>query len=99
MNGTTETAINALLAADPTITKQQAADVRRILGGGEMPRPIGRVLRTTEAARLLGVTTKTLRLWAKAGALESVYAGANKLRTGYTEASVRALAEGGRKAV
>jgi DNA-binding transcriptional MerR regulator len=45
-----------------------------------------------EAARLFHVTTKTLRGWAKAGALVPVY-GKNKLRIGYTEASVRALAE------
>ena len=94
MRESTKTALSAILAADESIPNEAAKRAMAILEGGETPRPLGRVIRTTEAARLLGVTTKTLRNWTKGGALVPVYAGGNKLRTGYTEASVRALAEG-----
>ncbi len=94
MQATTKTAISALLAADGTVDKKAAKHALAILDGGDTPRPMGRILRTTEAARLCGVTTKTLRAWAKAGALVPVYAGDNKLRTGYTEESVRAVLSG-----
>lgn len=97
MNDTTRAAIAAILKSDSTIPKATAEAALRLLDGGDERRPIGRVLRTTEAAKLLGVTTKTCRLYAAAGALESVYVPGNKNRTGYTEASVRALAEGGNR--
>jgi hypothetical protein len=95
MKNTTKNAILAILATDETVNPATADHALAVLEGGEMPRPLGRVIRTREAARILGVTTKTLRNWTKAGTLVPVYAGGNKLRTGYTEASVRALAEGG----
>lgn len=91
MTPQTETATRALWAADPTIPRDRAEAAFRVLSG-EDSKPIPRIVRTTEAARLFHVTTKTLRQWAKAGALVPVY-GKNKLRIGYTEASVRALAE------
>jgi len=94
MKPTTKTALAALCAADDTISEERAKAALRLLDGDETARPFQRVIRTTEVARLFGVTTKTLREWAKAGALVSVYAGKNKLRTGYTEASVRALLAG-----
>jgi hypothetical protein len=92
MNIQTESATRALWAADPTIPREQAEAAIR-LAKGEESKPLPRIVRTTEAARILGVTTKTCRVWAKAGALSSVY-GKNKNRIGYTEESVRALAEG-----
>ena len=88
----TRTAITAILAADASVSKETASRAISVLNGEETPRPIGRVIRTMEAASIFHVTTKTLRAWAKAGALVPVY-GKNKLRIGYTEASVRALAE------
>lgn len=91
MNTQTETATRALWAADSTIPRERAEAAIR-LAKGEEAKPLPRVVRTMEAARLFHVTTKTLRAWAKAGALVPVY-GKNKLRIGYTEASVRALAE------
>ena len=95
MTPTTKTALAAIIAADATIPEETAKAALKLLDGKPEEKPLGRILRTTEAARLCGVTTKTLREWAKAGALVSVYAGGNKLRTGYTEASVRALIAGG----
>ena len=94
MQSNTRTAIAAILAADASIPKETANRALAILDGADVPRPMGRVIRTTEAARILGVTTKTARAYAAAGALVSVYGPGNKLRTGYTEESVRALAEG-----
>ena len=91
MTPQTETATRALWAADPTIPRERAEAAIR-LAKGEESQPLPRIVRTKEAARLFHVTTKTLRAWAKAGALVPVY-GKNKLRIGYTEASVRALAE------
>lgn len=86
-----ESATRALWTADPTITHEQAeAGIRA--AKGEEPKPLPRIVRTVEAARHLHVTTKTLREWSRRGALVPVY-GKNKLRIGYTEASVRALAE------
>ena len=97
MQDTTRTALTAILAADPTVSRPAATRALSILDGADAPHPMGRILRTTEAARLCGVTTKTLRAWSKAGVLVPVYAGQNKLRTGYTEASVRAVLEGNSK--
>ena len=89
----TKTAIRAICAADATIRQDNIKRALAVLDGEETPRPIGRVIRTTDAARILGVTTKSLRRWALLGALVPVQLPGQKLRTGYTEASVRALAE------
>ena len=98
MQTTTKTALTAILAADASIPKEAAQRALSILAGNEAPRPVGRVLRTTEVAKLFNVTTKTLRLWAENGILVPVFGPGRKLRTGYTEESVRAVIEG-RKAV
>lgn len=98
MQSTTQAAIAALLAADATVPKDTADAALRLLNGEES-RPVGRLLKTKDVARVLNVTTKTLRAWAEAGALVPVYAPGRKLRAGYTEASVRAFIEGERKAM
>ena len=91
----TETALRAMMAADATITKEQADAAFRALSGKPDPAPVGRILKTTEAAKLCGgVTTKTLRAWTRAGLLVPVYGSGTKQRVGYTEASVRAFVEG-----
>lgn len=90
----TETIIRATLAADDTITKEQADTALRVLHGKADPEPVGRILKTTEAARLCSVTTKTLRTWTKAGLLVPVYGSGTKQRIGYTEASVKTMVEG-----
>ena len=91
---TTETTLRAMMSADGTITNEQAEAALRILAGKDDPAPIGRMLKTTEAARLCGVTTKTLRAWTKAGLLVPLYGSGTKQRVGYTEASVRAFLAG-----
>lgn len=90
----TENIIRATLAADDSITREQADAALRALHGKADPEPVGRILKTTEAARLCGVTTKTLRSWTKAGLLVPVYGSGMKQRVGYTETSVKAMVEG-----
>ena len=94
MQTQTRTAISALIVADGTIAKEAANRALAILEGASESKPVGRILKTMEAARRLGVTTKTLRDWSKSGALKPVYVPGRKLRSGYTEESVRALVEG-----
>lgn len=95
MTKNTRTALTAILAADGTITQEAAAAALKVLDGKGSPAvAVGAVIRTPEAARLLGgVTTKTLRAWAADGRLVPVY-GSNTRRIGYTAESVRALIEG-----
>lgn len=90
----TENILRATLAADESITREQADAALRALHGKVDPEPVGRILKTTEAARLCSVTTKTLRAWTKAGLLVAVYGSGAKQRVGYTEASVKAMVEG-----
>ena len=90
----TETALRAMMGTDASITKEQADNAIKALSGKTDPAPIGRLFKTTETARLCGVTTKTLRSWARAGLLVPVYGSGRKQRVGYTEASVRAFLEG-----
>lgn len=103
MTKNTRTILAATFAADGTITQEQADAALKVLAGkgNAAGAVVDSVVRTKEAARLLGgVTTKTLRLWAKRGRLVPVYA-ADKCRIGYTAESVNALIEGraGRKEV
>ena len=95
MNQTTRTIIDAALAADASVPKKLAAQAIQLLdGNNDDTAPLGRVVRTHEACERFGVTSKTLRLWALQGMLVPVYGGQTKRRTGYTEASVRAILAG-----
>ena len=95
MQNSTRTALAAIIAADATIPKETAESALKLLdGGNDGPAPLGRVVRTAEACKLFGVTTKSLRLWALAGRLVPVYGGQNRRRVGYTEESVRAILAG-----
>ena len=99
MTKNTRTALTAILAADATIPQEQADAALKVLEGRAGPVEVGAVVRTSEAARLLGgVTTKTLRAWAARGRLVPVY-GSEGRRIGYTAESVKALIDGraGRK--
>ena len=94
MTKNTRTILAATFAADGTITQEQADAALKVLEGRAGPVEVGAVVRTREAARLLGgVTSKTLRTWAARGRLVPVY-GAEGRRIGYTAESVRALVEG-----
>ena len=91
----TKTALAAIIAADPSIPPGASTTALRLLEGRDSyTTPLGRVIRPSEASRLLGVTPRTLRLWALRGALVPVYGGQKKRRTGYTESSIRAILAG-----
>jgi len=95
MQPSTKTALAAIISADATIDQKSATRALALLSGAELPRPMGRVVRAKEAARLCGVTTKTIRTWAANGALVPVRPVGSRTCAGYTETSVRALLSGG----
>ena len=95
MTSNTREAVRAILAADSTIDPELATAAMKLLSGKtEKEAPLGRVVKSREAAKRCGVTTQTLRDWARAGIIKPVYAGRNVQRLGYTEESIRALLEG-----
>lgn len=95
VNKTTRTIVSTALAADSSVSQRVADHALQLLDSGETgPAPLGRVVRTSEASQRLGVTSKTLRLWALRGALVPVFGGQQKRRCGYTEESVRAILAG-----
>lgn len=95
MTENTTAAVNAILAADSTIPPElRKAAIRLLSGNGEPEKPLPRLVRTSEAVRLFGVTPKALRDWGDKGILEPVYAGKSACRLGYTAASVRRVLEG-----
>lgn len=96
MKTATRTIVRAALDADATVPAETTARALRLLDGEDDRPSLGRVIRTHEARKLLGVTSKTMRLWSLRGALVPVYGGQTHRRTGYTEQSVRAILEGRR---
>lgn len=95
MQTATKTIVAAALAADASVPPRLAHNALKLLDGDDTDAvPLGRVVRTREACERFGVTSKTLRLWALQGMLVPVYGGQTKRRTGYTEASVRAILAG-----
>ena len=95
MTSNTREAVRAILAADSTITPEEAGEAIKLLSGKvDKEKPLPRVVKSREAARLCGVTTQTLRQWAREGIIQPVYAGRNVARLGYTQESIRALLDG-----
>lgn len=94
---TTEQALSAILASDPSVTPDQR---KAFLGFLKSPaaskavNEIPRVIRRKEAARILGVSPKRCDQWAASGALKRVTPPGMFRCIGFTEASVRAIAEG-----
>lgn len=96
MLATTKQAIAAILAADPSISReQQKAILATATQTQRETAPIGRVIRREEAARILGFSAKRCDQLANIGALKRVTVPGVKRSIGFTEASVRAIAEGG----
>lgn len=94
MTKNTRTVLEAVFAADGTITQEQADAALKVLDGKTIPATeVGGVIRPKEACRIFGgVSPRTLRDWADAGRLQGVYSGGHRI--GYTAESVRALVEG-----
>ena len=82
-----QAAILALLAVDAGATDADKERVQLAMGGA---RPHGAVIRTSEAARILGVHQNTIHNWIKSGRLVPVK-GANGKAIGVTEASLAAV--------
>lgn len=95
MTDNTREAVRAILAADSTIPSTVKADALKLLAGNSNgDKPLPRIVKTGEAARLCGVTTRTLRRWGDTGIIEPVYAGKAACRIGYTRESIEKLLSG-----
>lgn len=95
MLATTKQAIAAILSADPSITKeQQKAFLATTTQTPQGNAPISRVIRREEAARILGFSAKRCDQLANIGALKRVTVPGMTRSIGFTEHSVRAIAEG-----
>lgn len=96
MKDTTRSAITAILASDETVAKEQADAVLGILTGmraatQQIPAPHDRVIKRSEAAKIFGVTTKTIDLMARMpnSTLKKVYTTPGSSRAcGFTESSI-----------
>ena len=103
MMATTENAIKAICAADPSISAAQVkAAIAELSGNGvqEMRgEPPPRAYTPAQVAELLGKSRRTVTAYAKRGLLTPIYSGASGERAqGYTGESVAALLSGKAKA-
>ena len=92
--------MRTLLATDAAVTAEQVRLVMEILDGGTPPKappggPLGRVVHRREVMSLLGVCPRPVDNLRARGLLTPVY-GIGRKVIGYTEASVRGLAEAGK---
>ena len=92
---TTETAVRAICAADPTLTPEQIdAAITALTNKPKQTAP--RAYSAKEAAGLLGVSRRTVRAYARRGLLTPIRAGSKGARAhAYTGASVEKLLSGG----
>ena len=95
MLSSTKTAIGAILATDPTITTEQRKKILSALDRDGETDATPRGYRPREVARMLGVTPRTVRQYAKRGLLTPLYVGGAKERCSlYSSTSVKALLDG-----
>lgn len=100
----TRKAVEAILAADPSITNAQAkaaldALEGRTSAGLAVDAPTDRALTRRQAAEILGVKPHTVSDYARKGLIKAFRFGAKgKLASGYSAESVRTLLERGRAA-
>jgi len=96
MNATTKNTIKAVVAGDPTVTPAMLETALAALDGkiaAKSPRKIGRLISAKEVAAAIGVTTKTVRAYAKRGLLSPIKTGAGAKRaTRYDEDQVATFA-------
>ena len=91
----TSDAVAALLRLDPSITPEQSRAALDALNGKTSatytdPTPIDRTLSRATVAQILGVSTRTVTLYAKRGIIRPCRFGADgKRAVGYSEKSVR----------
>lgn len=100
MTQTTKTIVQAALASDGTIPGDVADAALRLLAANKTDAPpvdVGRVLKASEVGKRLGVTTRTVREWSRAGLLRPVF-GSGRKRLGFLAEDVRAFMESRRAA-
>lgn len=94
----TETALRAILNADPSMTPELIkSTIRTAKGkGGEIDErePIDRPLKTAEVAKLMGKTQQQVRLYCRRGFLRRVQPKGFTRPIGISEQSVRDLMAG-----
>ena len=97
MLGTTKTALNAILSADPSITPEQkramlqAATESTAYEVNALPR----VIKRNEASKILGLGLKRIDQLARVGVLKRVTIAGCKRSIGFSESSLRAITEQG----
>ena len=93
---TTEVALRAVVATDPSLIPEQVEIALRILRNKNATEPLEPILTGRETSALLGgVDRHTLLNWERKGRLRAIRIGGPTSRiVGYTRASVRDLLEG-----
>ena len=100
MLSTTKSIIQAALRGDTTLTSEQQTAIWSAIQFAEKGRavisatPIPRVVSRKDTATILGVSVKRIDQIKLTGGLKSVILPGSSRAMGFTEASVRALAEG-----
>ena len=101
MTQTTKTIIQAAIAADATIPGECGEAALRVLASNATnppPAEVGQVWKAAAVAKRLGVTSRTVRDFARRGLLRPVL-GSGKKRLGFLAEDVRAFLESRRPAV
>lgn len=96
MLGTIKTAINAMLLSDPSVSaEQRAAFFSALSTPAQLVNALPRVVKRNEASKILGLGLKRIDQLARAGTLKRVTIPGCKRSIGFSEASIRAITEGG----
>ncbi len=93
MKQTTKAIVQAALAADDSIRCECAEAALRLLASNKAeaaPADVGQVLKASDVAKRLCVTTRTVRDFARRGLLRPVFGGGRK-RLGFLAEDVRAF--------
>ena len=88
-------AVIGVLKTDPSVESETISAAMEILEGQRRPsepRPLSRIVHRKEARMILGVCDRTLDYLVKHGKLARVF-GCGRRAIGFTEESIRALAE------
>lgn len=95
MKKVTKTIIEAAIAADDEIRCEVGNAALSMLAANKTDAPpvdVGQVLKASEVGKRLGVTTRTVRVWSRAGLLRPVF-GSGRKRLGFLAEDVRAFME------
>lgn len=99
MTAQTETMIRTVLASDKTVVQDAADRVIALLKSGQaINMPIAKIWSREEVAAILHKSTKAVDWYAKRGILVRVNPTGSRRSIGFTDKSVRDLAEGRAKA-